>query len=95
MTKIAALKAMDLIEANNWPVRIALLVHDEIIFEAGARWAEEHLDCLHEIRHTLETALPLIVPMKSSMSLETRWGSEIDEDKLVDFLDEMELDEAA
>jgi DNA polymerase-1 len=77
MTKKAAVLAQKLIDQEGWPVRIALFVHDEIIFEVEEKWIQTYPQGLEQIKHVLETAMPLSIPMKSSLMLEKRWGTEV------------------
>ncbi len=94
MAKKAAILCDELIQKNNWPVRIALIVHDEIIFEMPKAWAKKHKAETDLLVSTMETALPLettdgfLIPMKCSKEFESRWAERVDEDDLDD-IDEM------
>lgn len=94
MVKKAALACKALIDKYKWPIRIVLLVHDEIIFEMPIAWAQSNEKAIAKLRNAMETALPLIIPMKCSAEFETRWGSSISYDDLDDTMDAI-LDDAA
>jgi DNA polymerase-1 len=89
MAKKAALACQSLIDKHKWPVRIVLMVHDEIIFEMPIAWAQSHVKETDALIHAMENALPLIIPMKCSKVFESRWGEEIDEDDLDDLMDDI------
>lgn len=92
MVKKAALACNALIRENNWPIRIVLIVHDEIIFEMPTDWAKHNDEAIQTLVRAMETALPLIVPMKCGVEFEPRWGSSVDYDDLEDdFEDEDDL----
>jgi len=82
MIKRAGINADALIKKNKWPTRIALYVHDEILFEMAIDWAKNNPQAIDALKNCIETAIPLIVPMKSSVTFETRWGSERDIDDI-------------
>lgn len=89
-TKIATLRVHRLIKKNQWPVRIVLLIHDEIVYEMPTLWAKKNPEAIREIISTMENALPLCVPMKSSATFESRWGTEYEIDDLeADILDSL------
>lgn len=90
MAKKAALACQELIKKNKWPVRLVLMVHDEIIFEMPIAWAKKNTAATDAIIHAMENALPLhVVPMKCSKEFESRWGEKVDEDDLDDLLDDI------
>jgi DNA polymerase-1 len=89
MVKKAALACKALIAKHKWPVRIVLLVHDEIIFEMPIAWAQANAKAIEQIKTAMETALPLIIPMKCSAEFEPRWGTSIDYSDLDDIVDDM------
>lgn len=91
--KLAAIKCHALIKANGWPMRIWLMIHDEIIFAVNRKWIEVNKDAILQIKHTMETAIPLIVPVLCHYEVETRWGEKMDIEKYWD-AEEFE-DEAA
>lgn len=83
-TKRAAVACHRLIKKNNWPARIALFVHDEIVFSVDRKWLRKHPEHMEQIRTTLINALPLSVPVESSIEIEDRWGTVVDIEKLED-----------
>ena len=86
MVKIAAINVGRLIFKNKWPIQIVLLVHDEILYELPIEWAQQHPEAIQEITKTMCSALPLIVPMESSITWEPRWGSERELDEIEDWI---------
>jgi DNA polymerase-1 len=86
MLKLAVRDCSRLIQKNNWPVQVWLLVHDEIIFEMPITWAKANPDAIREIITTMENALPLIVPNVSSATFEIRWGTAMEIDDIADDL---------
>jgi len=76
--KLATIKTDAYIEKNNLraDVRLILSVHDELIFEiAAARTqAESDKNILAAIAHEMESAYPLLVPLKVETKIGTRWG---------------------
>jgi DNA polymerase-1 len=94
MVKLAALRVQDTIDECKWPMRIASIIHDEILFEVNEAWARANPDCIRDIQYTMETALPLRnVPMVCSADFERRWGESMDIDATDTILDD--LDDAA
>jgi DNA polymerase I-like protein with 3'-5' exonuclease and polymerase domains len=92
--KLAALRVQDTIDECKWPMRIASIIHDEILFEVNEAWARANPDCIRDIQYTMETALPLRnVPMVCSADFERRWGESMDIDATDTILDD--LDDAA
>jgi DNA polymerase-1 len=81
-------------ESLKWPVQFWLWVHDEIIYQIDKTWAAAHPEAIARIRQSQERALPLIVPMVSSVQFEDRWGTEVRPDALDDDLLEA-LEDAA
>jgi DNA polymerase-1 len=82
MVKLAALKVDRLIQKHQWPIRIVLLIHDEILFDAPIVWMKTNPLALELIQTTMKTALPLKVPMETTATIEPRWGSEMTEEQL-------------
>lgn len=90
MVKMGGLKCHRLIKEEGWPITIWLFVHDEIIFQMNRKWAESNPHAIDKIRHTLETALPLSVPMICKPVFETRWAEKFDMSEVWDGLDDLE-----
>lgn len=80
--KKAAVDCQSLIDHFNWPISILLFIHDEIIFDGDEKWVINNPGCIEQLRDTLTSALPLIVPVQSSITYEKRWGEECDPDTL-------------
>ena len=89
MVKLAARNVARLLRERQWPVRIVILIHDEILFEMPITWAQQNHEAIKEITDTMCSALPLRVPMESSAILEPRWGTEMEVDDLDDFVEEL------
>jgi DNA polymerase-1 len=89
MVKLAALKVNRLLLKEKWPVRIVLLIHDEILFEMPIAWAKANPAAIKSITDTMCAALPLNVPMESSATFEERWGSEREIDDMDEILEDM------
>jgi len=83
-TKRAAVAIHRLINEQKWPARIALFVHDEIVFSIDKKWLRKNPQHLEAIRQTMINALPLHVPVESSVEIEERWGTVVDLEKLED-----------
>ncbi len=64
--KLAVLKAWKLISKNKWPIRIVLIVHDEVIYSLPKAWAKDNHEAIEEIKQTMCDALPLSVPVECS-----------------------------
>jgi DNA polymerase-1 len=82
MVKVAAVKVDQLIRKHGWPIRIVLVIHDEILFEMPVAWMKTNPLALELIQTTMKTALPLKVPMETTATIEPRWGSEMTEEQL-------------
>ena len=80
--KVCSLAVYKLIREKGWPVRIALWVHDEIIFAADKKWVQQNPEKVNTMKECLETAMPLCVPMVWGVQVEPRWGTAVDLDKL-------------
>jgi DNA polymerase I len=84
MIKVAAVRMWRHIQAQHWPYRILLSIHDELIFEAPTAWLMQHRDTMDELTVIMQDAIPLRVPIKVSVELLDRWGQKHVEDD-VDF----------
>ncbi len=89
MVKLAAIKVNALLLRRKWPVRIALMIHDEILFEMPIAWAKNNPEAIKEITDTMCAALPLLVPMESSATFEPIWGLEREIDDVDELLEDM------
>lgn len=82
--KTSALLVQHKIDTYKWPIWIVMLIHDEILFEVDIKFLSKHPEVFDEIRQTMQNAIPLAVPMETSMSIEEFWGHSIDESELDD-----------
>lgn len=89
MVKKAALDVKALIDTNRLPIRLVLMIHDEIVFEMPAVWAKANPNWIKSITDTMCNALPLNVPMESSAVFESRWGTEMEIDDVDDLIADM------
>ena len=87
--KKAAIAVTKCILKNNWPVRIVLIIHDEIVYSVKKTWAKKNPTLLIKIRDCQTDALKLSVPMESSIDIEDRWGTTFDMEKF-EALEELE-----
>jgi DNA polymerase-1 len=90
--KLAVLKSWKLINKNKWPIRIVLIVHDELVFDLPKAWAKDNHEAIAELKMTVCNALPLSVPVEVSETWSNRWGTEKDFD---DIDEEFENEEAS
>lgn len=74
--KIAMVKTDRIIKASHLEAKIRLIlsVHDELIFEVSQSIIDGRDPILPSITHTMESAYPLLVPLKINTKTGSRWG---------------------
>lgn len=76
MLKYVMSKVTRLFEENNLPAELVLQIHDELIFEVEAQWAEEIKDLIKE---TFESGVEDLgytysIPLTAEPTVQMRWG---------------------
>jgi DNA polymerase I len=72
MIKLAMIALSKEMKQLNWPARMLLQIHDELVFEVR----EDYIDRFAEVvRHTMTTVLPLTVPLKVDVKHGPNWAS--------------------
>jgi DNA polymerase-1 len=69
--KIAMIKIDKIIKENNWKSFLVLQIHDELIFECDKQEIES---CKKLIKIAMESAYPLLVPLKVDVSIGKNWS---------------------
>lgn len=80
MLKVAAIKIRDFIRNNNYPYRLLLQIHDELVFEVPAEWLKRNKATLNALSGQMRDAIKLDVPVKVSVDILTRWGDKVHDD---------------
>ncbi|WP_187648146.1 DNA polymerase I [Nitrosophilus labii] len=71
LIKLAMNKIKEEINKKNYPAKIILQIHDELIFEVQESEAEE---LAHIFKDIMENIYVLKIPLKCSVSVSKRWG---------------------
>lgn len=69
--KLAMAEVMDVIQKYRLPLEPLLQIHDELLFEGEP--GSIH-DCMGWVKEIMEKAVPLLVPLESSVAVGERWG---------------------
>ncbi len=71
LIKMAMVKSMNFIKESNLHARLLLQIHDELLFELPEHELEEFEE---KVKHTMEHAIELEVPLKVNIATGKNWG---------------------
>ena len=73
-----------LLRQNNWPYRLLLQIHDELVYEVDSAWLKQNLKSMQILENAMCSIVKLSVPIKVSCERLSRWGNKIvSEDDLI------------